>query len=65
MAATPKDDIITTISVNIYGIFDIKKKELIKVSLDKEEIAMEFILMYNKQDSRECLITAAVVLDLG
>ena len=32
------------IDIHMYGIFDLKKKKIIKVSLDKTEIEMEFAL---------------------
>ena len=58
----PKDP---TIAVKIYGIFDVEKNQLIKVSLDAEEISMEYMLVLNKRNLRECLISAAIVLDLS
>ena len=33
------------IDLHMYGIFDIKKKTIIKVSLDKDDLQMDFALM--------------------
>ena len=44
MKKKPVNKNIQLIDLHMYGIFDLKKKKIIKVSLDKTEIDMEFAL---------------------
>ncbi len=44
MKKKPVNKNIQLIDLHMYGIFDLKKKKIIKVSLDKTEIEMEFAL---------------------
>lgn len=51
------------IDMHVYGIFDIQKKSIIKISLDKEDIQMDFALMGGPSESlTECEFDIKVVL---
>jgi len=49
---------VEIVSVRLYGIFNLKTRKLIKVSLDQEEIDMEFALSGDKNLAQcECPVT--------
>lgn len=42
------------IPIHIYGIFDVKNRKVIKVSLDLDEIEMDMSLEGNNEDLKQC-----------
>ncbi len=46
----------------IYGIFDCDEKELVKVSLDKDEIDMELALNYTENKYSWCEFSIGLAL---
>lgn len=54
-----KSKVITeVIAVRLYGIFNVKTRKLVKVSLDQEEIEMDYALTTDKDLALcECPVT--------
>lgn len=62
MAKKKKKEEAFMISTIIYGIFDCNKKELVKVSLDSDEIEMDLALQFSENKYSKCEFTISLVL---
>ncbi len=62
MAKRKKKEKKFMLSAVVYGVFDCDKKELLKVSLDEDEIEMDLAIQYSENKYSRCEFTIELAI---